>query len=155
MLAVGGMVAFGAYSHQAHYDTLGYMMMIGGVLIMIGGAIAMYGACFEKAWAAKVALIFIGISMVLMIAVAGYSASYESSIKTHAKEAFMSFTPQEKKEFEVKNKCCGFDVITEGQPNCVDKVACGKAFVKMIEKYPRIAMTISVVGAAVLVNHYC
>ncbi len=53
-MAIGGMVAFGAYAHQAHYDTIGYMMMITGVIIMISGSFAMLGACKEKTWAVKI-----------------------------------------------------------------------------------------------------
>ena len=52
-MAIGGMVTFGAYAHQAHYDTMGYLMMLAGILIMIGGAFAMFGACKEKTWAVK------------------------------------------------------------------------------------------------------
>ena len=87
-----------------------------------------------------------------MIAVAGFAASYNSSIKTHAKNTFMEFKPEEKKEFEMTNRCCGFDVIQEGSPNCPFKTPCGTTLEKIIQKYPQMAMTISGIGAGILVS---
>lgn len=60
-LAIGGIISFGAYAHQAHYDTLGYLMMVAGVFIMIGGAFAMLGACKEKSWSIKLVQCFAGL----------------------------------------------------------------------------------------------
>lgn len=87
-----------------------------------------------------------------MIGVAAYAASYNSSIKTHAHDTYMEFKPEEKKDFETSNKCCGFDVIEEGSENCPYKVPCGTTLEQMIQKYPKMAMTISSVGAGILVS---
>lgn len=53
-MAIGGMVAFGAYAHEAGYDTIGYLMIIAGILVMISGSFAMLGACKEKTWSVKI-----------------------------------------------------------------------------------------------------
>ncbi len=87
-----------------------------------------------------------------MIAIAGYSASYNSSIKTHAKDTYMSFKPDEKAEFEKANSCCGFDVVEEGSPKCVYKVPCGTTMEKTIQKYPQMAVMIGGLGAVILVS---
>lgn len=88
-----------------------------------------------------------------MIGAVGYSASYNSSIKSNAQKLFMAFKPEEKKEFETENKCCGFDVIQEGSPECPYKTPCGSTLEKIIQKYPQMAMTVSGIGACILVSH--
>lgn len=52
--AVGAMVAFSAYAAAINCDTIGYMMMIAGLVTVLAGAMAMYSACYEKIWGAKI-----------------------------------------------------------------------------------------------------
>ena len=47
------MVAFSPYASSIHCDTIGFMMMIGGLVVVAAGAMAMYSACYEKQWGAK------------------------------------------------------------------------------------------------------
>lgn len=51
--AVGALVALNPYAHAIKCDTIGHMMMIGGVLIVLDGALAMWGACTERVWVVK------------------------------------------------------------------------------------------------------
>lgn len=96
-------------------------------------------------------LIVIGLCM--CIGSAGYASSVQSNIKTLTKEAYVAMKPHEKQEFEKEHKCCGYDVIEEGSKGCRDKIPCGTTFVKLVKKYPDMAITISAVGAGVLVNY--
>lgn len=48
------MVAFSPYASSIHCDTIGFMMMIGGLIVVAAGAMAMYSACYEKQWGAKI-----------------------------------------------------------------------------------------------------
>lgn len=95
-------------------------------------------------------LIVIGLCM--CIGSAGYASSVQSNIKTLTKDAYMAMTPADKKEFETEHKCCGYDVIEEGSKGCKDKTPCGKVFVQLVKKYPSMAITISAVGAGILVR---
>lgn len=52
--AVGTMVAFSPYASSIHCDTIGFMMMIGGLVVVAAGAMAMFSACYEKPWGAKI-----------------------------------------------------------------------------------------------------
>ena len=88
----------------------------------------------------------------MCIGAAGYASSVQSNIKTLTRDAYLSMTPEDKKEFENEHKCCGYDLIEEGSPGCKDKTPCGKTFVKLVQKYPSMAITISVVGAGCLVR---
>jgi hypothetical protein len=88
----------------------------------------------------------------LLIGSAGYASSIQSNIKTLTKDAYTAFKPEDMKQFEEEHKCCGYDVIEEGSPNCHDKTPCGKIFVELVKKYPSMAITLSTVGAACLVS---
>lgn len=88
----------------------------------------------------------------MCIGAAGYSSSVQSNIQTLTKDAYLSMTPENKNEFENEHKCCGYDLIEEGSPGCKDKTPCGNTFVKLVQKYPNMAITISVVGAGCLVR---
>lgn len=48
------MVAFSPYASAIHCDTIGLMMMIGGLVVVAAGAMAMFSACYEKPWGAKI-----------------------------------------------------------------------------------------------------
>ena len=48
------MVAFSPYASAIHCDTIGFMMMIGGLVVVAAGAMAMFSACYEKPWGAKI-----------------------------------------------------------------------------------------------------
>lgn len=48
------MVAFSPYASSIHCDTIGFMMMFGGLVVVAAGAMAMYSACYEKQWGAKI-----------------------------------------------------------------------------------------------------
>lgn len=96
-------------------------------------------------------MFFIVIGLCMCIGSAGYASSVQSNIKTLTKDAYMAMTPAEKKEFETEHKCCGYDVIEEGSKGCKDVTPCGHTFVELVKKYPSMAITISSVGAGVLV----
>jgi hypothetical protein len=51
--AVGAIVAFSAFADVIHCNTVGYMMMIAGMIALVAGAMAMYSACYEKPWSAR------------------------------------------------------------------------------------------------------
>lgn len=93
------------------------------------------------------------IALCLCIGGAGYATSVQSSLKTLTHDAYLSMTPEDKKDFETANKCCGYDVIEEASKGCIYKIPCGKTFVNMVQKYPSMAITICSVGAAVLVRN--
>ncbi len=93
------------------------------------------------------------IALCICIGAAGYASSVQSNIKTLTKNTYSSMSLEDKKEFETEHKCCGYDVIKEGSPGCKDKTPCGKTFVKIVKKYPSMAITISSVGAACLVTN--
>ena len=97
-------------------------------------------------------MVLIIIGLCLCIGSAGYASSVQSNIKTLTKEAYLSFSPEDKKEFETEHNCCGYDVLDEGSPGCKDKTTCGKVFVNAVKKFPSIAITISSIGAGVLVR---
>lgn len=91
------------------------------------------------------------ISLCLMIGAAGYASSVQSHIKTYAKDAYSNFGDDVKKQFETDNRCCGFDVIEEGSEGCMDTTPCGATFVKLVEKYPKMAITLAGISAIILV----
>lgn len=92
------------------------------------------------------------IGLCLLIAAAGYASSVQGSIKSLTKTAYTNFTLEEKQSFEKEHACCGYDVIQEASPGCLDVTACGVTFVKIVEKYPNMATLISAIGAACLVK---
>ena len=92
------------------------------------------------------------IALFLCIGGAGYASSVQSSLKTLTHDAYLAMTPEDKNEFELEHKCCGYDVIEEASNGCIYKVPCGKTFVQMVQKYPSMAITICSVGAAILVR---
>ena len=95
------------------------------------------------------------IALCLCIGSAGYASSVQSSLKTLTHDAYLAMSPEDKKEFETENKCCGYDVIEEASDGCIYKTPCGKTFVQMVQKYPSMTITICSVGAIILVieNH--
>ena len=97
-------------------------------------------------------MLLIIIGLCLCIGSAAYASSVQANIKTITREAYLAMTPADKKEFETENRCCGYDLIEEGSPGCVDKTPCGKTFVNLVQKYPSMAITISSVGAVCLVK---
>lgn len=98
-------------------------------------------------------MMLIIIGLCLCIGSAGYASSVQSNIKTLTHDAYLNMNPADKKEFEFNNKCCGYDVLEEGSNGCIYKTPCGKTFINMVKKYPSMAITISSVGAACLVNY--
>lgn len=95
-------------------------------------------------------LIIIGLC--LCIGSAGYATSVQANVKSLTHDAYLAMTPEDKKEFETQNKCCGYDVLAEGSKGCIYQTPCGKTFVNMVKKYPSMALTISTVGAGCLVR---